>query len=101
MEQKIEKKVNDKSVINSQLIPLSVSSCVKLDKGLITKIFDMRTNELITKLIDWLFVIVCAVYVEKLNHLKSFFRGKSEEELNKIDTSLKTIIVLGFKFISF
>ena len=91
MEQKIEKKVSDKSVINSRLIPLSVSSCVKLDKGLITKNFDIRTNEFIAKWIDWLFVVGCDVYADKLNHLKSFIDVYKRQIIDEHSVTLYSV----------
>lgn len=49
MEKKINKNISDSTTINSKLIPLSVASCVKLDKGLITKNFDIINNVSLSK----------------------------------------------------
>ena len=95
MEHKIDKSISDSSIINSRLIPLSVSSCVKLDKGLITKNFDIRTTDFIEKWIDWLFEKAVDVYHDKLLHLKSFI-DKTEKELRKIDPLLNVITVFGY-----
>lgn len=96
MEKKINKNISDSTTINSKLILLSVASCVKLDKGLITKNFDIRINDFIEKWIDWLFVMGIDVYKDKLTHLKSFIKDKSEDDLNKLDQSLKVITVFGY-----
>lgn len=96
MEQKVNKSISDSTTINSRLIPLSVSSCVKLDSGLITKHFDIRTKSFIAKWIEWLFEKAVEVYKDKLKHLMSFIKDKTEDELNDIDKRMKTITVFGF-----
>ena len=91
MEQSINKSISNSTTINSRLIPLSVSSCVKSSNGLTTKNFSLRdSQEFIPQWIKWLFEQSMKVYADKISYYESFLPDTS------INKNMNVITVLGF-----
>ena len=88
MEQVVNEEAGKSTFINSKLIPLSVSSCVKSASGLTTKNFSLRdSKDFIPLWLNWLFEESLLIYEDKL---------KYSCVPENIDPNINTITVFGF-----
>ena len=88
MEQAVNRGVGKSTTINSRLIPISVSSCVKSASGLSTKNFSLRdSQEFIQQWIEWLFEESVIVYKDKQQY---------SCVPDSIDSNINVITVFGF-----
>ncbi len=88
MDQVVNTEASKSTIINSRLLPLSVSSCVKSASGLTTKHFSLQDNkDFIPLWLDWLFEQSLIVYKDKQQY---------SCVPEKIDNNITTITVFGF-----
>ena len=96
MEEIIDKSVGKATTLNSKLVPLSVSSCIKTAKKLITKHFSLRdSSDFIKSWIKFLFESSLQIYEDKVAYMSSFMHLE-EKDLQQIDKNLNVITVFGF-----
>ena len=90
MEKLIGKECGSSTTVDSQLVPLSVSCCVKSARGVCVKHWDVRENEFIAKWIEWMFSQAIGVVEDK----KMFYNEMGVDE--KIVRDMNTVTVFGF-----
>ena len=96
MEQIVNESITKATTINSRLIPLSVSCCIKSLKGLITKHFDARDKLFIPKWIDFMFKQSKTIVEDKYESYREMLHIESNEQINEIVKDIKTVTVFGF-----
>ena len=101
MEQIVNESLTKATTINSRLIPLSVSCCIKSFKGLVTKHFDARDKLFIPKWIDFMFEQSKTIVKDKYEFYREMLHIESNEQINEIVRDIKTITVFGFNLSRF
>ena len=96
MEHKVDIKSGKSTVINSELIPLSVSCCVKSSSSTLTEHFDARDDNFIPEWIKFMFTQSVTLVKDKIKFLSEMVHIDDIEKLHKLDRNLYTVTVFGF-----
>ena len=96
MEHQVNIKSGDSTTINSELIPLSVSCCVKSSSSTLTKHFDARDPQFIPEWIKFMFEQAVNVVVDKAALLSKMVHINNVQKFQKQDKNLVTVSVLGY-----
>ena len=101
MEQSVDEKSGKSTVINSRLIPLSVSCCIKSSKGLLTRHFDARSKDFIPEWLTFMFEQAYEIVDDKVQLMKDMLKISDVEVIKKLDKGLLDVPVLGFNSAKF
>lgn len=96
MEQVINKTITKATTVNSRLIPLSVSCCIKSSTGTMTKHFDARNKNFIVDWLKFMFEQAVNVVIDKIKFYKSMLNTDDVALIKSIVPDLNTITVFGF-----
>ena len=96
MERKVDIKCGESTVINSELIPLSVSCCVKSSSDTLTEHFDARDKNFIPEWIKFMFKQSVKLVKDKIKFLSEMVHIDDIEKLHKLDRNLYTVTVFGY-----
>ena len=93
MENVINETVTKSTTINSRLVPLSVSCCIKYSSGTLTKHFDARDKDFIIHWIEYMFNQAHLIINDKVNFYKQMLNIEDPKE---IVHDIQTVTVFGF-----
>ena len=93
MEQVINESLTKSTIVNSRLVPLSVSCCIKSASQITTKHFDARDKDFVIHWIEYMFEQASVVIKDKFNFYKQMLQNVDPADVVR---DINTVTVFGF-----